>query len=139
MRDPRHRRHDGTEERDEAAEEHRPAAAFDEQRLRAVDLVLPFTHHLQLEDRRAVVRPDPVADRVTHDGGGDDDGEHDRQARGLLTCGDPREHRGGLPGDHEADEQRVLCEDHQADDDVDPAGGNGQDLVHRAVGLTRTG
>jgi len=81
------------------------------------------------QDSRAHLPADLVADRVADDRGDDHDKDDQPQHHVASAGGDAAEHGGGLAGDDEPDEQRVLREDDHADEDVDQDAGNGQHVV----------
>jgi hypothetical protein len=73
-----------------------------------------------------------VADRVTHDGRGDD-GRDDRSQGDVSQLGrDTTEDGGGLTRDDEADEEGVLGEDSQGNRPEDGPCGRPEDLVEES-------
>ncbi len=77
--------------------------------------------------------PDLVADAVPDDGRDHDDHQHGRQVGVAQAGGDPTEDGQRLTGQDEADEQRVLGEDDEADDGVHDPGGGAEDLLDEGV------
>jgi hypothetical protein len=86
-----------------------------------------------LQDSRAYLPADLVADAVADDRRDDDDEDHQRQVHVAAAGRDAAEHGGGLPRDDEPDEQGVLGEHQQADQNVDEHAGYAQDVVDQAA------
>src|SRR5450759_4955245 len=131
--------HDGAEERDPSAKEHRAAAAATEEVAGILEALLMPAQDAQLQDAGAEVAADFVADAVPDDGRGWDRDQDGPERDVAHLGGDAPEHGGGLTGHDEPDEPRVLDEHDQPHDqnhgpawdveDVREQGAHGRELT----------
>ena len=131
-------RHDGSEERREATEEHGDATSASQQLERSVDGAAPRLEELDREDALSEGAAHPVADRVAGDGAHDDEAGEGDDVHVPAAGDDAAEDHRGLAGEDEAEEDRRLGEDEQADHDEHEPGRQVQDPVED-VGDERLG
>jgi hypothetical protein len=86
-----------------------------------------------LQHARSQAASDLVPDAVTRDRGERDHGHDGEQAHVASAGVHATQDGGGLAGDDEPHEQRILDEHQRAHQDVDVPGGRRQQQVHDAV------
>ena len=122
--DGRERAHD----RHEAGQDDRQAAEALEERVRALDVLdAEDAGFLALEDRRAALVADEVADLAADEGreGDQQRDDPDVDAEDVAACSveQTRDHQERVAGQQEADEQAGLGEDDEAHDEERPGAG----------------
>src|SRR4029450_6285979 len=98
-------RSERADERDEAAQEHRSAAATSKEPLRVGQLALVPGKDWQREDAGAIAVADLETGAVAEDRGGDDQRDHGSKVYVVPAGVDPAEDRGGFAGQHEPNEE----------------------------------
>ena len=115
------------------AEEHRAPAPAGQEVPGVVETPALLLQEAQREEPWAEVAPDLVADRVPYDRRDDDHHQHAGQGHVPQLRGRAGEHRHGLAGEDEPDEESVLGEHHEPSDQQDQPAGEPEQAVDQTA------